>query len=305
MEQSFLTTFAYAKINLALAIQGIREDGYHELQSVMQSIALHDVVRVRRHGEKVVCRCGAISGPGNIAYKAAVLFLEQLGRFEGLEIEIEKRIPVQAGLAGGSADAAATLRLLNQIYGEPLSREELLTLARRCGADVAFCLRGGTMWATGRGEQLKPLPLAPTMDLVLTKPFAGVNTREAYRRFDLVGQGGLLVEADWEEALTQKSTRQVANLLYNDFELASAQMVPEILMLKRHLLEAECYGALMSGSGSSVFGIAQGKQHAQEVAGQLRKKGFKNVWVTRTVDAIDERGDICGETITTGNPRWV
>ncbi|HUX46811.1 MAG TPA: 4-(cytidine 5'-diphospho)-2-C-methyl-D-erythritol kinase, partial [Desulfosporosinus sp.] len=262
MEQSFLSTFAYAKINLALAIQGIREDGYHELQSVMQSIALHDIVRVRRRGEKVVCRCGALSGPGNIAHKAAVMFLEQLGQFEGIEIEIEKHIPVQAGLAGGSTDAAATLRLLNQLYGEPLSREALLILARKCGADVAFCLRGGTMWATGRGERLEVLPTAPTMDFVLTKPFAGVNTREAYLRFDTVGQGGRLRQTDWKKALAQNSTQQIADLLYNDLELVSSQMVPEILVLKQHLLEAECYGALMSGSGSCVFGIAQGKQHA-------------------------------------------
>ncbi|TGE36489.1 4-(cytidine 5'-diphospho)-2-C-methyl-D-erythritol kinase [Desulfosporosinus fructosivorans] len=286
MEQSFLTTFAYAKINLALAIHGIREDGYHELQSVMQSIALHDIVRVRRHGEKVVCRCGALSGPGNIAYKATMLFLEQLGRFEGLEIEIVKNIPVQAGLAGGSTDAAATLRLLNQLYGEPLGREALLTLARKCGADVAFCLNGGTMWATGRGERLEALPTAPELDLVLTKPFSGVNTREAYRRFDLVGQSGYLTKTDWEKALAQKTKQQIVDLLYNDLEPVSAQMVPEILVLKQHLLELDCYGALMSGSGSCVFGIAQGKQHAIEVAARLRKKGFKNVWVTRTVDEI-------------------
>ncbi|MFZ3131459.1 MAG: 4-(cytidine 5'-diphospho)-2-C-methyl-D-erythritol kinase [Desulfosporosinus sp.] len=286
MEQSFLTTFAYAKINLALAIQGIREDGYHELQSVMQSIALHDIVRVRRRGEKVVCRCGALSGPGNIAYKAAVLFLEQIGQFDGIEIEIVKHIPVLAGLAGGSTDAAATLRLLNQLYREPLSREALLTLAMRCGADVAFCLRGGTMWATGRGERLEALPIAPVLDLVLAKPFAGVNTREAYLRFDLVGQGGRLTQTEWEKALSQNSTQQIADLLYNDLESASAQMVPEILALKQHLLEAECYGALMSGSGSCVFGIAQGKQHAIEVAEWLRRKGFNNVLVTRTVDEI-------------------
>lgn len=285
MEQSFLSAFAYAKINLALAIKGKREDGYHELQSVMQSIALHDIVRVRRCGEKVVCRCGAYSGPGNLAYKAAMLFFEQIGQYEGIEIEIIKNIPVQAGLAGGSTDAAATLRLLNQLYGEPLSREELLTLAGRCGADVAFCLRGGTMWATGLGERLEELPAAPVLDLVLVKPFAGVNTREAYRQFDLIGQGGRLIKADWIKVLSQKAVREIADLLYNDLELASTQMVPEILVLKQLLLEARCYGALMSGSGSCVFGIAQGKQHAREVAGQLRKKGFNNVWVTKTVGA--------------------
>ena len=288
MKQSFLTTFAYAKINLALAVQGIREDGYHELQSVMQSIALHDIVRVRRYGEKVVCRCGALSGPENLAYKAAVLFQEQCGQFGGIEIEIEKHIPVQAGLAGGSTDAAATLRLLNQLYEEPLDREVLLALAGRCGADVAFCLLGGTMWAAGRGEQLELLPTAPKLDLVLIKPFAGVNTKEAYRQFDLVGQGGRLKRTDWERALAQGSTQQIADLLYNDLEPASIHLVPEILKFKQQLLEAECYGALMSGSGSCVFGIAQGKQHAIEVAGQLRKKGFKNVWVTRTVANVIE-----------------
>lgn len=283
MEQSFLSTFAYAKVNLALAIHGIREDGYHELQSVMQSIALHDIVRVRRRGDKVVCRCGTLSGSGNLAYKAAVLFQEQCGQSGGVEIEIEKHIPVQAGLAGGSTDAAATLRLLNQLYGDPLDRAALLALAGRCGADVAFCLRGGTMWATGRGEQLESLPSAPKIDLVLIKPFAGVNTREAYHQFDVVGQGGRLTRTDWEKVLTQGSTQQIANLLYNDLEPASIQMVPQILEFKQYLLEAECYGALMSGSGSCVFGIAQGKQHAIEVAGRLRKKGFKNIWVTRTV----------------------
>lgn len=286
MEQSFLTMFAYAKINLALAIRGIREDGYHELQSVMQSIALHDIVRVRRRGEKIVCRCGALSGSGNLAYKAAVLFQEQCGQSGGVEIEIEKHIPVQAGLAGGSTDAAATLRLLNQLYGEPLDREVLFALAGRCGADVAFCLRGGTMWATGRGEQLEALPTAPKLDLVLIKPSAGVNTREAFRQFDVVGQGGCLTRADWEKALTEGSMQQITDLLYNDLEPVSIQMVPQILKLKQHLFEAECYGSLMSGSGSSVFGIAHGKQHALKVAGQLRKKGFKNVWVTTTVTDV-------------------
>lgn len=283
MEESFLTTFANAKINLALAVQGIREDGYHELQSVMQSIDLHDIVRVRRHGEEVVCRCGALSGPDNLAYKIALEFLEQCGLAKGIEIEIEKHIPIQAGLAGGSTDAAATLRLLNQLYGEPLSTEELLTLAAGCGADVAFCLQGGTMWATGRGERLERLPAAPKLDLVLVKPDTGVNTGEAYRRFDSVGQTGCLKRADWEKALRGDSAQQIAELLYNNLEPASIQLVPHILDYKQHLLEAGCYGALMSGSGSSVFGVAKGKQHAMQVAETLRKKGLNYVWATTTI----------------------
>ncbi|MBC2722718.1 4-(cytidine 5'-diphospho)-2-C-methyl-D-erythritol kinase [Desulfosporosinus sp.] len=283
MEGTFLTTFANAKINLALAIKGIREDGYHELESVMQSIGLHDIVRVRRSGEKVVCRCGALSGPGNLAYKAAVEFLDQCGQTEGIEIEIEKHIPIQAGLAGGSTDAAATLRLLNELYGEPLSKDELLKLACRCGTDVAFCLRGGTMWATGRGEQLEVLPTALKLDLVLIKPEAGVNTSEAYRQFDLTGQTGSLIRTEWEKALSGDSVQRIAELLYNDLEPASIQMVPDIQHYKQLLLDAGCYGALMSGSGSSVFGIAEGAQHAMHIAETLRKKGLKYVYATTTV----------------------
>lgn len=283
MEESFLSTFANAKINLALAIPGIREDGYHEIQSVMQSIAMHDIVRVRRHGEKIVCRCGTLSGPGNLAYKAAVEFLARCGQSGGIEIEIEKHIPLQAGLAGGSTDAAATLRLLNQLYGEPLSKAELLELAGRCGADVAFCLQGGTMWATGRGEQLEYLPSPPKMELILIKPDAGVSTQAAYQQFDLVGKAGRLRKKDWEEALSGDSVQKITELLYNDLEQASIQLVPQILEYKQSLLDLDCCGALMSGSGSSIFGIAQGKQHAAQVGEKLRKKGFKHIWLTNTI----------------------
>ena len=150
MKEPFVTTFAYAKINLALAVLGVREDGYHELQSVMQSIALHDVVKVRRTGGDLVCHCGTLSGKRNLAYTAAEMFFKELGLQGGAEIQIEKHIPIQAGLAGGSSDAAAALRLLNQLYNFPLREEKLQELSARCGADVAFCLRGGTAWATGR-----------------------------------------------------------------------------------------------------------------------------------------------------------
>jgi 4-diphosphocytidyl-2-C-methyl-D-erythritol kinase len=302
MERSFLTSFAYAKINLALAITGVREDGYHELQSVMQSIELHDVVKVRYRGEKIVCHCGELSGPENLAYKAAVLFQRQYGQFQGIEIEIEKNIPIQAGLAGGSTDAAATLRLLNELYGNPYDNKTLLALAAKLGADVAFCLNGGTMWASGRGDSLELLPSTPQIDLILVKPFEGVDTKQAYLRFDEVGHYGILSHTDWERALSQKLVRRIGNLLYNDLEAASIQLVPQILELKKLLLEAECYGALMSGSGSCVFGIAGSKQHAIKTAGRLKEIGYSNVWVTRTVNGKTfERRETGGEAFFTGN----
>ncbi len=276
------TTFAYAKINLGLAIVGQRSDGYHELQSVMQSIELHDVIKVERVGHSLICRCAELSGPGNLAYQAADLFLRRIRANDGIVIEIDKQLPLQAGLAGGSSDAAATLRLLNEIYQEPLRMEELKDLARMCGSDVGFCLTGGTMWATGRGEELEVLPALPKLELILVKPQVGINTREAYRRFDAFGQKGCLNKEKWRLVLEMGQIKEIAQLMSNDFESVSIQMVPEISLIKQELLLAGCQGALMSGSGSTVFGIARDKEHAAWVGRMLQKKGFDNVWRTST-----------------------
>ncbi|MHB8126046.1 MAG: 4-(cytidine 5'-diphospho)-2-C-methyl-D-erythritol kinase [Desulfitobacteriaceae bacterium] len=277
------TTFAYAKINLGLAIVGQRRDGYHELQSVMQSIELHDVIKVERVGHSLVCHCAGLSGPGNLAYQAADLFLRRIRANDGILIEIDKQLPLQAGLAGGSSDAAATLRLLNEIYQKPLSIEELKELAGMCGSDVGFCLTGGTMWATGRGEELEVLPSAPKMELILVKPLDGIDTGEAYRRFDIIGQKGSQSKEKWRLALEMGQIKEIAHLMSNDFESVSMQMVPEISLIKQELLLAGCYGALMSGSGSTVFGIAQDKEHAVWVGQMLQKKGFDQVWWTSTM----------------------
>ncbi len=276
------TMFAYAKINLGLAIIGRRSDGYHELQSVMQSIELHDIIKVERLGHSLVCHCGELSGPGNLAYKAAFLFLKDIRVNDGILIEIDKQIPLEAGLAGGSSDAAAVLLLLNEIYQNPLSFEELKRLALMCGSDVCFCLRGGTMWATGRGEELEELPAAPEMELVLVKPRAGINTGEAYRLFNNFGQNGCLNKEDWRYVLEKGQIREIAELLYNDFELVSPVIVPEISYLKQELLRSGCYGSLMSGSGSTVFGIAQDTEHAAWAGRRLLMKGFDQVWCTNT-----------------------
>jgi 4-diphosphocytidyl-2-C-methyl-D-erythritol kinase (EC 2.7.1.148) len=279
------TMFAYAKINLGLAIVGQRSDGYHELQSVMQSIKLHDIIKVERLGHSLICHCGELSGPGNLAYKAAAVFLRDIGVNEGISIEIDKQIPLQAGLAGGSSDAAAVLLLLNEIYQKPLSFEELKRLALMCGSDVSFCLTGGTMWATGRGEELEVLPASPKMELVLVKPRDGINTGEAYRCFDAFGQNGSLNKQHWQHVLEKGLIKEIAELMYNDFELVSAAMVPEISYLKQELLHTGCYGSLMSGSGSTVFGIAQDKEHAAWVGRRLLTKGFDQVWCTSTYNA--------------------
>jgi 4-diphosphocytidyl-2-C-methyl-D-erythritol kinase len=283
MKADYLETFAYAKINLGLAVKGKRPDGYHELQTVMQTIELHDTVKLSLSGKNdIECLCGRLSGPRNLAYQAAKLFRDGLNSKQGICIEIAKEIPIQAGLAGGSADAAAVLRGLNQLWEQPYSQEELLQLANRLGSDIAFCLDGGTQWAEGRGEKLLPLTEAPEMSLVVVKPQQGINTGESYRQFDQLEGGQLLSFQAWAEALKFGSVESIASLLSNDLEAGSQKILPLIGSLKESLLKEGCLGALMSGSGSAVFGIAPSKEQAQRIAQSLQKMGYA-VWSTKTI----------------------
>lgn len=284
-----VTMFAYAKVNLALAITGWQE-GFHHLETVMQSIETHDVVRVERKGAGITCECGDLSGPQNLAFKAAAIFLRHLGRSEGIEIKITKAIPAQAGLAGGSSDAAAVLQALNELFQRPFLLPELEGMARICGSDVPFCLSGGTKWAIGRGDRLEGLPEASDLDFVLIKPQKGVDTAEAYRYFASRPLYRHLEREAWEHALTRGDKEEIAQLLANDLESAAETLVPEIAVAKRKLRDVGCLGALMSGSGSAVFGIARDFEQARFFAERLQQSGF-NSWATRSVSAKKlERG---------------
>lgn len=282
MKEDCLVTFAYAKINLGLAVREKRLDGYHELQTVMQSIGLYDTLNLSFTGCEIKCICGGLSGPKNLAYQAAERFLKGLNLKKGVQIEIKKKIPIQAGLAGGSSDAAATLRGLNRLFNKPYSQEELFEIANQLGSDVAFCLQGGTQWAEGRGEKLFALPAAPEMDLILVKPWQGINTGESYQRFDQLGKEHPLSFDAWQEALNSQSIEKIASLLSNDLEVGSQAILPEIADVKRELVKAGCYNALMSGSGSAVFGIARSETEAQEIALSFKNKGY-SVWVAKTI----------------------
>lgn len=277
--------FAYAKINLILKIIGKRTDGYHELHSIMQTIALHDVIDLSLEGDGITCYCGELSGPENLAYLAAKVFQERLGRVDGITLRIEKKIPVQAGLAGGSSDAAAVLKGLNTLYGNVFTREELLEMSKPLGADVPYFLMGGTVWASGRGDDLEKLPDVPELHLVLVKPIQGVDTTRAYGLFDGSEQGQQAVSRqEWENVLQAGSVEQVAALLTNDLETASIKLVPEIAKIKQKLSEHHCLGTLMSGSGSAVFGITPTAEAAVAISDALRREGFQ-VWQTKTVPA--------------------
>ena len=250
---------AYAKINTYLHITGRRPDGYHTLDTVMQSVSLHDTVSYRRTRTPLCFGCSdkALENEKNLCYKAANAFFEAVGLPASGRLFLTKRVPYGAGMGGGSSDGAATLRLLNDAFGGPLSEEELHALASSLGADVAFCLHGGKAVCKGIGEILEPLPDGEPLLLVIAKGEGGLSTPEMYRLFD--------------ERLAAGKTDGRA---VNDFQPIAEERLPEISLLREELLAAGAESSLMTGSGSAVFGVFSDDKKARLCAAKLRKKGF-------------------------------
>ena len=274
---------ACAKLNLYLDITGIMPDGYHALRSVMQSIDLYDTVKVEKADtiRLTVDKKYIPTDERNTAFKAAKAFFEATGIQGGAEIFIKKIIPVGAGMAGGSADAAAVLNLLNILYGMPLSAEELSEVALKVGADVPFCLEGGTMLAEGKGEKLTPLPKLAKCFFVVVKPFFSVSTKEAYKMFD--EQGGDCPDVNGIlSALEQRNIHQVCSSMGNDLERCIALKYPEINAIKDKLIGLGAIGAMMTGSGSAVFGVFENMIQAQQAADKMRAPK-RRVFVCRPV----------------------
>lgn len=267
MEQIFLK--ACAKLNLFLDITGKCENGYHLLKSVMQSVDIFDRVSVKKSSEiSVKCSESALDGENNLAHKAAALFFGQTGIAGGAEIYIEKRIPMQAGMAGGSADAAAVLYGLNRLYEAKLSAEELCAIGARLGADLPFCLCGGTMLCEGIGERLSLLPELSDCFFVIVKPEIGMSTAESYRIYDEHEAAGL-EHGDFSAMSTALDNEDVSGIscaLYNALECT----VPDsVLKIKSALLKVGAEGALMTGSGTAVFGIFDGIESAAKAKAVL------------------------------------
>lgn len=284
-----ISVAAPAKINLSLDITGVRDDGYHLVETVMQAVSLCDTVTVWERREPGITLeltgTGADSLPSdstNTAWRAAALFLEALRKkgiaLTGVGIRIHKRIPFAAGLAGGSADAAGVLTALNQLCGGRLAEEELAGLGEHVGADVPFCLLGGTARATGTGAILSPLPDLPECHIVIAKPAGGVSTAAAYRAVDRVlGDGKGRFGASLRrprtsvlvDAVCSGSLPQVGRELCNVFE--QALRLPETEALKKEINRFRPLGCLMTGSGSSVFALFDRRAEAEPCAEALRR----------------------------------
>lgn len=264
-----LTLTAPAKLNLTLDVLGRREDGYHEMKMVMQSVSLGDQVTLTLEpGEGVLLRSnlGFLPQDGrNLAVAAALRLREETGADWGkLTIELEKHIPVCAGLAGGSSDAAAVLRGLNELCGLGLSPTALAGIGERVGSDVPYCVLGGTALARGRGEELTPLPPLPECWVVLAKPGFPVSTPELFARLDTQRSRCHPDTAGVLKALEEGDLPGVARRLFNVFEeVLPPRKRSQVEELKGELLRCGALGASMSGTGPTVFGLFQREEEAQ------------------------------------------
>ncbi len=276
---------AHAKINLTLDVTGRRADGYHLVSMVMQSIGLYDTITVSVHtGTNEITlstnRSVLPNDRGNLCWKAAEAFFRATGIVnDGIAIHAEKHIPMAAGLAGGSTDAAGVLVLLNRLYEAGLSEERLCEIGLTIGADVPFCILGGTMLAEGIGEQLTRLPDAPNTLLVLCKPPVDVPTPVIYKAIDAAPIQTHPDNAAMRAAIEQQSVPDIAALLENVMQPVTAGMHAEILSIRDTLLGCGALGAVMSGSGPSTFGIFDDRAKAEAAVEKLRET-YEDTYLT-------------------------
>ena len=298
MTNATLTFNAYAKINLTLDVFSKRADGYHDIASVMQTISLRDTLHFTRRAEPGIgFTCHTPDAPDvptdatNLVVRAAQLVLDTAQAnghaiTGGVKIHLEKRIPSQAGLGGGSSDAATALRGVQSVLdladaGLPL--ETLYTLAAQLGSDVPFFLMGGTVAARGRGEKLSALPDGPPLSLVIVKPDESVSTGWAYNALDAApDRKSHRATKRMEEALRGLDHDRVVAFQSNDFELPIFQHYPKLAWLHDELMMAGCQIARLCGSGSALYGVAANPTEAERIAGLLRKK-YPRAHATHTI----------------------
>lgn len=265
MRESFL---APAKINLCLHVLGKRDDGYHDLLMLMQRVSLFDRIDIEvapATALEVACRGVALApGEENLAARAARRLLERAAVARRVTIAIDKRIPVAAGLGGGSSDAATVLNGLNRMLGLGVSSEELRMLGRELGADVPFFVFERRAWAAGIGDRLEPAPELPAVSYLLVNPGVAVSTAWVYGNLGLTHPGDVAKLREFPE-----TPRDLVRLLHNDLERVTIARYPELAAIKERLLELGAIGALMSGSGPTLFGVFTDTAAARKAAAVL------------------------------------
>ena len=276
---------AYGKVNISLDVDGKREDGYHVLSMIMQNIDLYDEIEVEKQECGIILECNKSYVPvdnRNLAYKAAEIFKERYDIVDGVKINIEKNIPVSAGLAGGSTDAAAVLKVMNKLFNVNATEEELMELGLKLGADIPYCIHGGTALCEGIGEIITPIKPFRDKIVVLVKPAFGVSTKEVYKNFNL------------EKVKQHPKTAEIINAIENDdlnFVASNMKNLLENVTLRKHKIlikikeEMNACGAInsmMSGSGPTVFAFFDDMLKAQRCFEKMKKK-YSDVFITRTI----------------------
>ncbi|MEA4825498.1 4-(cytidine 5'-diphospho)-2-C-methyl-D-erythritol kinase [Clostridium sp. JNZ J1-5] len=276
---------AHAKINISLDVVGKREDEYHLLKMIMQNIELYDLLEIEVTDNGINIECNKPYIPNderNLAYKAAKLFMDTYGIKDGINIKINKNIPVAAGLAGGSADAAAVLIAMKKIYDMNISYEELSNLGLKIGADVPYCIKGGTVLCEGIGEILTPLKPFAGHSLVLVKPNFGVSTKEVYRNLDI---SRIYKHPNTEElikAMERNDLKYVSENMKNVLENVTMKKHTVLKDIKERMCRCGALGSMMSGSGPSIFGLFDDMLKAQRCYDHFKEK-YNEVYITRTI----------------------
>jgi 4-diphosphocytidyl-2-C-methyl-D-erythritol kinase len=273
---------AAAKVNLTLEVLGKRADGYHEIATVMQAIDLSDRITLD-DADDLGLRCDSAAVPtdkGNLAWRAAAALRDAAGTESGVRITLDKRIPVAAGLGGGSSDAAGVLLGLNRLWRLQWPLERLDEVAATLGSDVPFFLRGGAALASGRGEKVEPLK-GRSMALVLVNPRFPSSTAEMYGRLTPAMYSDGAATRTLAGGLGRSATR-IAGTLYNGMEAAAAAVFPQIVQMRAALMAAGALGALMSGSGPTVFGVARSYEQARQIRARVAR-GSWECWAVRTL----------------------
>lgn len=278
---------SYSKINLTLNILGKRRDGYHNIETIMQAINLADKIFIKEEQEGVKIKCSHPLVPTDtqsLTYRSAEKILNRYRIRKGVKIEIDKKIPLASGMAGGSANSASILVGINKLFALNLSNKDLMEIGEELGMDIPFCIQNGTALAYHRGEKVTPLfPINPPLWIIVINPGFEIPTKWAYDNFDLS-----LVKKEQHhtiamlKALKEGRLEGIAKNLFNSFEDLIIKKYREIGKIKDRLTEEGALGALMSGSGPTVFGIAQNEKEALKIYEKLKSE-YQSIWVVHTI----------------------
>ena len=283
--------YAYAKLNLTLDVTAKRDDGYHDMLMVMQTVSVTDSIVLEQTGEKGIRASSNFryipTDERNLAVRAAGAYLDAVGEEKnGILIRMDKSIPVGAGMAGGSADAAAVLRGMNRLHGNRMNRRELEKLGEQVGSDVAFCVAGGTALARGRGEVLEDLTPMPDCAIVICKPGFSISTPELFRKLDQTGLRTHPDTAGMLSALESGNLKEISMRMFNVFEEVDDRRMRSEAEIKHVLLGYGALGAVMTGTGSAVFGVFGDETAAETCAAYLRSE-HKFCHVARPVKRLE------------------